>query len=515
MSSKKNTFVKKESNTLSRRQFLAITGIAAGIATAALVLPKVPFTKATTETLQQTVTTSNGEWVPSACRVCPVYDAIRVQVVDKRIVKIEGSTRDLSSNGYLCARGQCGLWMAYDPYRVKKPLKRTNPNKGPDEDPNWVEISWDEAYNTLGEEIKKVKAKGKDAWVVATISSGGALSFSQLGRTFQMALTRGVTNVEGGMNWCGHVAHYLSRVGHGGFTTRVDYEHCNYLIQFGRSHGLEGGANFVPSAQLSADARSRGMKIVHFDPRLGVNAAKADEWISILPNTDGAVASAMINVLLHELNIYDVEFVKKYTNGPYLIGPNGRYAKEAEKALVWDAVEGKAKAFDDETIIDYALEGSFTVNGVAVTPSFQLLKDSVKDMTPEWASKISGAPAESIRRIANEYAAAAQIGSTIVLDGVEYPYRPACTDYYGGNASNHLHGTANGWSIEVLNTIMGNQDVPGGHCGANARGEAKVGPDGMLAHPTASYSSAVGPDREWHFEFPPKTAELEELFPLG
>jgi anaerobic selenocysteine-containing dehydrogenase len=515
LKSKKNKLDRKGSNIISRRKFLAITSIAAGFAAAALVLPKVPFTKAATETLQQKVTATNGKWVPTACRVCPVYDAVKVKVVDGRMVKIEGCTRDLSSNGYLCAKGQSGLWFATDPYRVKKPLKRTNPNKGPDEDPRFVEISWDEAYNTIADEIKKVKAKGKDAWVIATISGGGALSFSQLGRNFAQAFTAGVTSVEGGMNWCGHVAHYLSRVGHGGFTTRVDYEHCNYLIQFGRSHGLEGGANFVPAAQLNSDARARGMKIVHFDPRLGNNAAKADEWVPIIPATDGAIASAMINVLLHELNIYDVEFVKKHTNGPYLIGPDGRYAKEAEKALVWDAVEGKAKAFDDETVTDYALEGSFTVNGVEVKPSFQLLKDSVKDMTPEWASKISEAPAETIRRIAKEYAAAAQIGSTIVLDGVEHPYRPACTDYYGGNASNHLHGTANGWSIEVLNTIMGNQDVPGGHCGANARGEAKPGPDGMLAHPSASYSGAVGPDRQWHFEFPPKTPELEELFPLG
>ena len=38
--------------------------------------------------------------------------------------------------------------------------------------------------------------------------------------------------------------------------------------------------------------------------------------------TDGIIALAMINILLNELNVYDAEFLKKKTNGRYLIGPN-------------------------------------------------------------------------------------------------------------------------------------------------------------------------------------------------
>jgi len=45
----------------------------------------------------------------------------------------------------------------YNPCRVKGPLKRTKPEKGPDIDPGWVEITWEEALSTVGEKFKKIR----------------------------------------------------------------------------------------------------------------------------------------------------------------------------------------------------------------------------------------------------------------------------------------------------------------------------------------------------------------------
>ena len=36
-------------------------------------------------------------------------------------------------------------------------MKRTNPAKGRDIDPGWVEISWEEAYATVGDRLKKIQ----------------------------------------------------------------------------------------------------------------------------------------------------------------------------------------------------------------------------------------------------------------------------------------------------------------------------------------------------------------------
>ncbi len=41
----------------------------------------------------------------------------------------------------------------YDPQRVKTPLKRTNPKKGPNEDPRWKPISWEEAFEIVVGEL--------------------------------------------------------------------------------------------------------------------------------------------------------------------------------------------------------------------------------------------------------------------------------------------------------------------------------------------------------------------------
>ena len=52
-----------------------------------------------------------------------------------------------------CPRAHLGLQQVYDPDRVKTPMKRTNPNKGRDEDPQFVPITWDEALDTIADKI--------------------------------------------------------------------------------------------------------------------------------------------------------------------------------------------------------------------------------------------------------------------------------------------------------------------------------------------------------------------------
>ena len=53
--------------------------------------------------------------------------------------------------------------------------------------------------------------------------------------------------------------------------------------------------------------------------------------------------------------------------------------------LVWDSIDQKAKTFDAVDIKDFALEGSFLIEGLHGKPAFQMLKDHVKQYTPEWA----------------------------------------------------------------------------------------------------------------------------------
>ena len=70
------------------------------------------------------------------------------------------------------------------------------------------------------------------------------------------------------------------------------------------------------------------------------------------------------------------------------------------------------------------MEGEHTVGDNRLKTAFQLYKEHVAPYTPEWATDVCGLPEASIRNVAKELGENALIGSNIVLDGVELPYRP-------------------------------------------------------------------------------------------
>ena len=58
--------------------------------------------------------------------------------------------------GKLCPKPYMQLQKLYNPNRILSPLKRTNPEKGVGVDPKWVEISWEEALDTIAEKLKNI-----------------------------------------------------------------------------------------------------------------------------------------------------------------------------------------------------------------------------------------------------------------------------------------------------------------------------------------------------------------------
>jgi len=356
----------------------------------------------------------------------------------------------------------------------------------------------------------------------------------------------------GGGLHCGG-AHPVSGMVLGSWSGVPDFKYCNYAIYFGASKGFGAGHSAMITARQAAEAKSRDMKIVVFDPICNFGGGKATEWVPLIPGTDAAIILAMCNVIVNELGIYDKKYLKLKTNAPYLVGPDEHYVREngpargvkgenpaggpvtfvgddeTNKPLVWDVGEGKAKVYDDPTIKDYALEGEYEVRGIKCRPSFHLLKEHLKSYTPEMASKVSTVPAETIHRIATEFAQAAQIGSTITIDGHELPLRPASGIFFrGGEGHGNSHQSC--FSLSLLNTIIGGCDVPGGTVGWPARtlgypgtGRPKWEPykgiDGFLTiehHGPASGTIFHGHPHPWPIPLPYKagTLDLHNLLPL-
>ncbi len=405
-------------------------------------------------------------WVKSTCSMCWNTCGIRVNRVDGVVVKIEGDPDCPQNWGKTCAKGNSGHMSLYDPNRVLHPMKRTNPEKGFDVDPKWERISWEEALEILAKRLEKIRQEDRRRLVISSFDTRG-----QSGVFFAAwAAAFGTPNFWGGgaQYFCGNGFHPVTYLTHGTWFGEPDIRHCRYLMLFGTQNGSVSNHLPMELAAKMADARMEGMKLVVVDP-VGINAgSKAHEWIPIRPGTDGALALAMIHVLLNEEGRYDRDFLARFTNGPYLIREDGHYLRDRAtgKPLMWDPATHGPKAFDDPQMDQPELEGRFSIDGKTFPTAFTLFKERVRRYAPESVASTTTVPAQTIRRLAREFGEAARIGSTIVIEGKKLPLRPAAASWYRG-ATAHKHGMLTGLAIQFLNVIVGAIDVPGGHLGNN------------------------------------------------
>src|SRR3972149_8745370 len=91
----------------------------------------------------------DDSWIQTVCYMCYGSCGIRAHKVNGKIIKIEGDERNPHNFLKVCAKGNAAMMGLYDPSRVKSPLIRTNPEKGMGIDPQWQEISWDEALDEI------------------------------------------------------------------------------------------------------------------------------------------------------------------------------------------------------------------------------------------------------------------------------------------------------------------------------------------------------------------------------
>lgn len=423
-------------------------------------------------------------------------------VTDGVLTGVEGDPNGPWNQGRMCVRGNGAIMYLYNSYRVKTPLKRTNPQKGLDVDPKWVEISWDEALSTVAD---KINAARKDDPRKIVWLTGFPSQFSTVARGPLATLLGTPNNASATGSLCS--VHHSNAFHHGGFVHWPDFDYGKYVIAvggtFGPNHAAsDGGSDYVVSAIQN------GTKVVVVDPRASPEAALG-EWVPIRPGSELPYLLALTNVILHEVGKFDEWWVKNRTTGPYLIGADGYYVRDAasKKPLVWDTVSNSAKTFDDTSVKDYALEGAYQVAGAQVRPAFDLLKSGVKQYTPEWAANLTTIAAETIRRHGKEFVEAAKIGSTVNINGFTFPLRPAAI-YIGRGLTGHRDGHLAFWLAMVINELVGAVDVPGGNVHLSDPNALKPDVDGVVT-PEALRSPFV----PW--KYPPTSIHAQEYMPYG
>jgi len=249
--------------------------------------------------------TTRVEQIATNCEMCFWRCGVLAEVADGKVLKLEGNPDHPLTRGRLCARGNAGTGLLYDPDRLKYPLLRT----GQRGEGQFRRITWDEALDFLAAHLNDLKSKyGPES--VAFFPHGVASEFFHtLMKAFgtpnsaepAFAQCRGPREVG-----------YALTFGQGlGSPEPVDLEESKLIILIG-SH--IGENIFTSQVTAFAEALARGAKLIVVDPRFSTAAAKADWWLPIRPGTDIALLLAWVNVLISEES-YDRHYIEKYAQG--------------------------------------------------------------------------------------------------------------------------------------------------------------------------------------------------------
>ena len=396
----------------SRRGFLQAT--AATTAAAGITGPAgLQFiSEAEAQNLQQAGKT---KIVKNICHQCPARCGIDVYVTDDRVHAIYGTADHPISNGKLCPKGPLGTYILYDPDRFKGPMKRTNPNKGRNEDPGFVPISWDEALEIVAGRLNSLRDRGESHRFALLYGRGWGESDAGLQGTFGKLY--GSPNVPiGHSSMCSDGSELAKQFTDGNAAyNSYDYRNANYLLMFGVGF-LEAFRPYNNNMQVWGHIRGRKTpktRVTAVDVHINTTLAAADRGLMIKPGTDGALALAIAHVILTE-GLWEKSFVGDFSDGEnrFIAGQTVPVESFAEK---W--VKGLVEWWNIE----------------------------LKDRTPDWAAPITDIPADTIVTVAREF------GGT----------RPAIALFERG-AHAHSNGVFNGMAIHTLNALVGAFYAKGG-----------------------------------------------------
>ncbi len=289
---------------LTRRNFLK----AASIAAASVPLSKVA-AKAESGVVKAPLVAPGSfkntqTAVGGVCEMCFWRCQLVGKIRDGRLIKLEGNPKSIDNGVSICARGNAGVKLLYDPDRLKYPLK----NVGKRGAPKWQRISWEEALDTCGSKLKEIKEK-YGAQGISMFPHGSTATYPM--DFFEHVV--GTHNVsEASFFQCRGIRDtaYIATIGQ---PPNEDVDMCNTKVLF-----LLGG-HFGENIHVSHVKRylkglENGAKLVVVDPRYSASAAKSHIWVQIRPGTDTAFLLAIMNYLIQNEK-YNVDFVDEYGVG--------------------------------------------------------------------------------------------------------------------------------------------------------------------------------------------------------
>ena len=296
---------------MDRRNFLKISAV--GGATAALDACGKPERQLVRFIPEEELVPGIATWKPGVCTQCPAGCGLRVRVMEGEAEvtrhgqvgllsmglakKLEGDPEHPVNRGKLCAWGQAGLQVTYNPDRIRFPIRRTG-RRGSGE---YEEVSWEEAIKELVAHLPKAKPAGKpspliflteplhdhrgvliERWLAA-LGAPAAVRFE----FFEQTVLRRANELSFGRYQL----------------PTFDLANANYVVSL--------GADFLGTWN-SPVAQNRGYgtmrqgrpgqrgKFVQVEARMSQTGANADEWVYARPGTEGILALGLAHVILNE-----------------------------------------------------------------------------------------------------------------------------------------------------------------------------------------------------------------------
>ena len=321
-----------------------------------------------------------------ACNLCEAICGLAIEVSDGKIESIRGDRDDPFSRGHICPKAVALQDIHNDPERLRQPVRRHG-----DE---WVTIGWEEALDEVADRLRAVQRKhGSDAVAVylgnPNVHNWGSLLFGPaLIRSLHTVNRFSATSVD-------QLPHHVvatAMFGHKLLLPVPDIDRTSHLLVLGANPVVSNGSMMTAPdlRRRLEEMRGRGGRLIVVDPRRTETAHVADQHHFIRPGTDAYLLLALLHVVFDE-GLSDL----------------GRLEE--------------------------------------MVRSVDMMKGVVQEFSPEAVSPRTGIRADSVRRMAREFAAA-----------------PSAVCYGRMGVSTQEFGTLCQWLVNALNIVTGNFDRPGG-----------------------------------------------------
>jgi anaerobic selenocysteine-containing dehydrogenase len=236
-----------------------------------------------------------------ACHLCEAICGLTIETTvlpdeGTRITSIKGDSLDSFSRGHICPKAVALQDIQNDPDRLRQPMRRVGEQ--------WQAIGWQEAFELVAERLADIQQRhGQNAVAVyqgnPSVHNYGLMTHSNyfLGQ-LKTRNRFSATSVD-------QLPHHLSSFliyGHGLLLPIADIDHTDFmLILGGNPLASNGSIMTVPDVEKRLKAiQGRGGKVVVVDPRRSETAAIADQHMFVRPGGDAALLLGLLNTLFEE-----------------------------------------------------------------------------------------------------------------------------------------------------------------------------------------------------------------------